>query len=112
MELDLDLTKERELFDGRPPSTPPQLFLPSGMLPDAYAFPRQRLKRQQTQAGKIPLVLVACGSFSPPTLLHLRLFVMAADFVRVNTNFELMGGYLSPVTDAYKKVGLAPAIHR
>lgn len=29
-----------------------------------YTFPTQKLKRRQTEAGKTPLVLVACGSFS------------------------------------------------
>jgi nicotinamide mononucleotide adenylyltransferase len=72
----------------------------------------QILKTQQTQANKMPLVLIACGSFSPPTLLHLRMFVMAADYVRLHTEFELMAAYMSPVGDTYKKVGLVPAIHR
>lgn len=37
---------------------------------------------------------------------------MAADFVKFNTKFEVLGGYLSPVSDAYKKAGLASARHR
>lgn len=40
------------------------------------------------------------------------MFEMASDFVRFNTNFEVCGGYLSPVSDAYKKAGLAPGHHR
>ena len=40
------------------------------------------------------------------------MFEMAADFARFNTNFEIMGGYMSPVSDAYKKAGLASAQHR
>ncbi|KAJ9155354.1 Nicotinamide-nucleotide adenylyltransferase [Pleurostoma richardsiae] len=79
---------------------------------DPYQFPADRLRRRQAQEGKTPLVLVACGSFSPITYLHLRMFEMASDFIRFNTEFELMGGYLSPVSDAYKKTGLAPAHHR
>ncbi|KAI5278184.1 Nicotinamide/nicotinic acid mononucleotide adenylyltransferase 2, partial [Ascosphaera acerosa] len=59
-----------------------------------------------------PLVLVACGSFSPITYLHLRMFEMAADYVKFNTRFEVVGGYLSPVSDAYRKVGLASAKYR
>lgn len=31
------------------------------------------------------------------TFLHLRMFEMASDFVRFNTDFEVCGGYLSPV---------------
>ncbi|KAH6618159.1 hypothetical protein B0J18DRAFT_273015 [Chaetomium sp. MPI-SDFR-AT-0129] len=77
-----------------------------------YAFPTEKLRLRQTQAGKTPLVLVACGSFSPITFLHLRMFEMAGDFIRFNTDFEVCAGYLSPVSDAYKKVGLAPGHHR
>lgn len=79
---------------------------------DAYAFPDYRLKRKMDDPSKIPLLLVACGSFSPITFLHLRMFVMAMDYVKDNTQFEIIGGYLSPVSDAYKKQGLAQAEHR
>lgn len=37
---------------------------------------------------------------------------MAADYVKFSTNYELLGGYLSPVSDAYRKAGLANAEHR
>ena len=57
-------------------------------------------------------MLVACGSFSPVTYLHLRMFEMARDYVRQNTDFEIVGGYLSPVSDMYKKPGLLSAQHR
>ncbi|KAL2206337.1 Nucleotidylyl transferase [Sarocladium strictum] len=80
------------------------------MTPDDYIFPSHRL-RQTCAPGKTPLVIVACGSFSPVTLLHLRMFPMAVDHAK-NTGFEIVGGYLSPVGDAYKKKGLAPAHHR
>lgn len=79
---------------------------------DSYRFPDMRLKRKLSDPSKTPLLLVACGSFSPITFLHLRMFVMAADYVKHNTSFELIGGYLSPVSDAYKKQGLASAEHR
>lgn len=86
----------------RPPGTPP----------DDYVFPEQRLKRTMDDPDRTPLLLVACGSFSPITYLHLRMFEMAADYVRFSTDFELLGGYLSPVSDAYRKAGLASAEHR
>lgn len=79
---------------------------------DSYTFPDYRLKRKMDDPNKTPLLLVACGSFSPITFLHLRMFVMAGDYMKHNTNFELIGGYLSPVSDAYKKQGLAAAEHR
>jgi nicotinamide mononucleotide adenylyltransferase len=78
---------------------------------DDYTFPRTRLRRQIAN-DRTPLVLIACGSFSPITFLHLRMFEMAADFARFNTNFELCGAYLSCVGDAYKKTGLVKAEHR
>lgn len=79
---------------------------------DEYVFPELRLKRKMNDPEKTPLLLVACGSFSPITYLHLRMFEMAADYVRFSTEFELLGGYLSPVSDAYRKAGLASAEHR
>lgn len=40
------------------------------------------------------------------------MFEMASDYSRFNTKYEIIGGFLSPVSDAYKKPGLAPAGHR
>ncbi|QUC16908.1 uncharacterized protein UV8b_01149 [Ustilaginoidea virens] len=80
------------------------------MTPEGYVFPTDRLK-QACAPGKVPLVIVACGSFSPVTLLHLRMFPMALDHAK-NIGFDVVGGYLSPVGDAYKKKGLAQAHHR
>jgi nicotinamide mononucleotide adenylyltransferase len=84
----------------------------SGQTLANYRFPTRRLKLRQSNPERIPLVLIACGSFSPITYLHLRMFEMAADFAKFNTEFEVVGGYLSPVSDAYKKAGLASAQHR
>ncbi|KAL9113877.1 MAG: hypothetical protein Q9227_002011 [Pyrenula ochraceoflavens] len=79
---------------------------------DAYHFPDNRLKKKMEDPTKTPLCLVACGSFSPVTFLHLRMFTMAQDYVKFSTDFEIVGGYFSPVSDAYKKAGLASAEHR
>ncbi len=77
-----------------------------------YTFPTGRLARLQ-DANKIPLVLIACGSFSPITYLHLRMFEMALDYIKDSADeFEVLGGYLSPVSDAYQKKGLEKATHR
>ncbi|KHO02060.1 putative nicotinate-nucleotide adenylyltransferase [Metarhizium album ARSEF 1941] len=80
------------------------------MTPEGYVFPTHRLK-QTCAPGKVPLIIVACGSFSPVTLLHLRMFPMALDHAK-NIGFDVVGGYLSPVGDAYKKNGLVRAHHR
>ncbi|KAK6523800.1 hypothetical protein TWF281_001771 [Arthrobotrys megalospora] len=79
---------------------------------DGYEFPTARLRDTLTDPSKTPLALVACGSFSPITHLHLRIFEMASDYCKLDTDFEIMAGYLSAVSDAYKKQGLAPAKHR
>ena len=76
------------------------------MTMDEYEFPTSRLRRRIEDSERTPLVLIACGSFSPITFLHLRMFEMAADYARFNSNFEVVGAYLSCVGDAYKKSGL------
>ncbi|KAJ8488532.1 hypothetical protein ONZ45_g13919 [Pleurotus djamor] len=80
--------------------------------PPDYSFPTHRLTRTLRDSQKTPVVFVACGSFSPVTYLHMRMFEMARDYVRHNTDFEIIGGYLSPVSDQYKKPGLLNAHHR
>ncbi|KAF5355181.1 hypothetical protein D9756_005470 [Leucocoprinus leucothites] len=80
--------------------------------PPNYTFPHHRLNRTLRDSNKTPIVLVACGSFSPVTYLHLRMFEMARDYVRQNTDFEIVGAYLSPVSEEYKKPGLLSARHR
>ncbi|KAL1932750.1 hypothetical protein VTP01DRAFT_8428 [Rhizomucor pusillus] len=77
-----------------------------------YVFPRHHLPETMNDSSKIPLVLVACGSYSPITYLHLRMFEMAKDNIVERPEYELIAGYYSPVADAYQKEGLAPAKDR
>lgn len=84
----------------------------SAMTLDTYSFPRERLQTSMKDPSRTPLVLVSCGSFSPPTNLHLRMFEEASDYCEFESNFEVVGGFFSPVGDAYKKAGLASALHR
>lgn len=77
-----------------------------------YEFPTHRLMKRLQDPNKLPLVIVACGSFSPITYLHLRMFEMALDDINEQTRFEVVGGYYSPVSDNYQKAGLAPSYHR
>ncbi|KAK9235583.1 hypothetical protein V1525DRAFT_347991 [Lipomyces kononenkoae] len=79
---------------------------------DSYVFPVHRLAEVLQDSAMQPLVIVACGSFSPITFLHLRMFEMAIDTIRELNKFEVIGGYYSPVSDNYRKAGLAPANHR
>lgn len=68
--------------------------------------------RRCKDADREPLVLVACGSFSPITFLHLRMFEMARDHAHFHSSYRVLGGYFSPVASAYSKLGLASALHR
>ena len=105
-----------QLATAKPPglvqTTSSQVIPGDRAVMDAYHFPDGRLQKKMEDSSKTPLLLVACGSFSPITFLHLRMFMMAWDYVRFSTEFEIIGGYLSPVSDAYKKQGLSPAEHR
>ena len=56
-------------------------------------------------------LLLLCGSFSPVTLAHLRMFHAAANSLRA-AGASRVRGVLSPVGDAYKKPGLLPAAAR
>ncbi|XP_057248361.1 nicotinamide/nicotinic acid mononucleotide adenylyltransferase-like [Beta vulgaris subsp. vulgaris] len=60
---------------------------------------------------KTYVVLVATGSFNPPTFMHLRMFELARDALS-SEGYHVIGAYISPVNDAYKKRGLLSAEHR
>ncbi|KAL6197040.1 hypothetical protein ACLB2K_032653 [Fragaria x ananassa] len=57
------------------------------------------------------VVLVATGSFNPPTYMHLRMLELARDALN-SEGCCVIGGYISPVNDAYNKRGLISAEHR
>src|SRR5271168_940122 len=82
---------------------------PSWMVPPVYSCHPTNSAIDET---KIPLIIVACGSYSPITYLHLRMFEMAADSVVESAQYEIMGGYFSPVSDSYLKPGLVAGHHR
>ncbi|CAH2059065.1 unnamed protein product, partial [Iphiclides podalirius] len=55
---------------------------------------------------------MACGSFSPPTFMHLRMFEIARDYIHSLGLGTVIGGIVSPVHDAYGKKDLVAAHHR
>ena len=81
-------------------------------------FAAWRARLAALPRDRTPVVLVACGSFNPPTRAHLRLFSAGAAAVDGGSGASgglpavVVGGLLSPVADAYAKAGLAPAAHR
>jgi len=61
-------------------------------------------KISKTFDGRPRVVLVACGSFNPITLLHLRLFEEAKNFLDlVDGSFQVILGLLSPTHDEYAR---------
>ncbi|KAM4062817.1 cytidylyltransferase-like domain-containing protein [Hirsutella rhossiliensis] len=94
------------------PQQPPATQTPPAEpLSAPYTFPHHKLKRRVSSLDRVPVVLVACGSFSPITVLHLQMFEMTQRYVQ-DTAFQVVGSYLSPVSDAYNKPSLARAHHR
>ncbi|KAH9804227.1 Nicotinamide/nicotinic acid mononucleotide adenylyltransferase [Citrus sinensis] len=71
-------------------------------------LPLEKLSLESKTQGKTYVVLVATGSFNPPTFMHLQL---ARDTLN-SEGYCVIGGYMSPVNDAYKKRGLISAEHR
>ena len=78
-------------------------------------------------------MLIACGSFNPPTPMHFRMFgkffvlflsealkkkisqfssEIAKDHFKEQGTHEVIGGIVSPVHDAYGKKGLVSQTHR
>ncbi|KDO59108.1 hypothetical protein CISIN_1g026289mg [Citrus sinensis] len=74
-------------------------------------LPLEKLSLESKTQGKTYVVLVATGSFNPPTFMHLRMFELARDTLN-SEGYCVIGGYMSPVNDAYKKRGLISAEHR
>uniref|UniRef100_A0A8C5YIB9 Nicotinamide nucleotide adenylyltransferase 3 n=1 Tax=Microcebus murinus TaxID=30608 RepID=A0A8C5YIB9_MICMU len=62
--------------------------------------------------SRIPVVLLACGSFNPITNMHLRLFEVARDHLHQTGMYQVVQGIISPVNDNYGKKDLAPSHHR
>ncbi|XP_027740169.1 nicotinamide/nicotinic acid mononucleotide adenylyltransferase 3 [Empidonax traillii] len=62
--------------------------------------------------SRIPVILLACGSFNPITNMHLRLFELARDHLHQTGRYQVIEGIVSPVNDNYGKKGLVSARHR
>jgi nicotinamide mononucleotide adenylyltransferase len=86
------------------------------VIPNEMQVPLEKLRenmKHRLYPDKPWLVLIACGSFSPVTLGHLRIFETARDYLMTECKaFNVVGGFLSPVHDAYGKSSLVEAQHR
>lgn len=75
---------------------------------DGDGVPTVHLK--EPPKGQVGVILLAVGSFSPPTCAHVRLLIAARDALRESA--FVCGAYMSPVSDAYGKPYLAAAADR
>lgn len=64
-----------------------------------------------SQKDQRPIVLVACGSYSPPTIFHLRMLEDAKDGLRAQ-GYIVAGGCVSPTHTKYGKKSLVDMFHR
>ncbi len=67
-----------------------------------YQFPTEKLNKN-TDPNCKNCILISCGSFNPITFLHLRLFESAKDYLEKEKGYQVIGGYMSPVHEAYGK---------
>ncbi|URE35219.1 hypothetical protein MUK42_37439 [Musa troglodytarum] len=91
----------------------------SGFVDAPLPMDKISLSSVQESTGRIGIpernqmfvVLLSAGSFNPPTYMHLRLFELAKDALEAQ-GYIVIGGYMSPANDAYRKKDLLPSIHR
>lgn len=60
----------------------------------------------------LKVILLACGSFNPPTNMHLRMFECARDFLEMEHGCKVIRGIISPVADNFGKIDLISGHHR
>eukprot|EP00760_Papus_ankaliazontas_P006325 PhM_4_TR12999/c0_g1_i1/m.93788/K06210/NMNAT; nicotinamide mononucleotide adenylyltransferase len=78
-----------------------------------YTFPSSKLLKALPVGKSKAVVLVACGSYNPCTMMHFRMMEIAKDAVEAaEPATAVIGGYISPVNDAYGKAGLIESKHR
>ncbi|VDK82071.1 unnamed protein product [Litomosoides sigmodontis] len=58
------------------------------------------------------VALLSCGTFSPPTYMHLRMFERARDYLKKIHGWEVVEGIMSPVADSIGRPDMIPAKHR
>uniref|UniRef100_A0A915Q3P8 Nicotinamide/nicotinic acid mononucleotide adenylyltransferase 3 n=1 Tax=Setaria digitata TaxID=48799 RepID=A0A915Q3P8_9BILA len=65
-----------------------------------------------TQVTFRRVALILCGTFSPPTYMHLRMFERARDYLKKIHGWDVVEGIMSPVADSLGRPDMVPAKHR
>ncbi|XP_051164530.1 nicotinamide/nicotinic acid mononucleotide adenylyltransferase 3 isoform X2 [Leptopilina boulardi] len=58
------------------------------------------------------VILMSCGSYDPPTNMHLRMFEIARDHLHRMGTHIVVGGVISPVHESYSRKELTSSSHR
>ncbi|KAK6110268.1 nicotinate (nicotinamide) nucleotide adenylyltransferase [Brugia pahangi] len=66
----------------------------------------------KSQVNSRQVALLSCGTFSPPTYMHLRMFERARDYLKKIHGWEVVEGIMSPVADSLGRPDIVPAKHR
>ncbi|KAH8382289.1 hypothetical protein KR009_002687 [Drosophila setifemur] len=67
---------------------------------------------EETKSLLPRIAFIACGCFSPPTPMHMRMFEIAKDHFEMQGSHKVVGGIISPTHDSYGKKGLASGLDR
>ncbi|CAN2388082.1 adenylyltransferase 1 [Pristimantis euphronides] len=70
------------------------------------------LEAMEKSDQRMEIILMSTGSFNPITVMHLRLFELARDYLHATGKYKVVKGIISPVSDGYKKKGLVQGLHR
>lgn len=62
--------------------------------------------------GRVPTVLLSCGSFNPITNMHLRMFELARDHLHRHTQHRVIEGVISPTNDKYQEIQKAKRLEK
>lgn len=77
----------------------------------AITGPKSKLRLDVPADKKEAIAIIACGSYSPPTLAHFRVLEDAKDTLE-KRGYHVIGGFMSPVHTAYGKKSLTTNVHR
>ena len=101
---------------GRALSAPADHSISSSSAPvlsPSAGFDLSKLQQPSLVPPRPAVVLLACGSYSPVTSMHLLLFETAKNYLMYETAaLDVVGGIVSPVHDNYGKPSLVAAQHR
>ena len=109
------LQGKRGEMAGRALSAPAEHYTPvsAAARSASEGFNLSKLQRPSLHPARPLVVLLACGSYSPVTSMHLLLFETAKNYLMYETAaLDVVGGIISPVHDNYGKPSLVPAHHR